>query len=78
MMADVAETGDSLQWLPEGTADADRHGAAAVRWLLPERRPGRRRPLVAEQRHHRDQTAQQYVHVPSQPRPQTHLPRLQV
>ena len=68
--------GDSLQRLLESASKYV--GRPAVRRLLPELGPGRRRTLSTEQRHHRDQTSQQHVHVSRQSRSQTHLPRLQV
>ena len=73
----MRRAGDTLQRLPESTSRCFGRGAA-VRWLLPERRTRRRRPFSAQQRHHRDQTSQQHVHVPRQSRSQTHLSRLQV
>ena len=69
-------TGNPLQRLPESASE--RAGHAAVRRLLSERRSRRRRSLSAEQRHYRDQTSQQHVHVSRKSRSQTHLSRLTV
>ena len=69
-------SGDPLQRVPE--AAAVHEGFAALRRLVSDRRPRRRWELAAPQRHHGDQAPQQHVHVPGQPGPQAHLPRLQV
>ena len=46
--------------------------------MLPDRGAGGRGPVVATQRHHRDQAAQQHVHVQGQPRPEADIPGFQV
>lgn len=68
--------GDSLQRLPKDPPVRD--GGVSLRVLLSDRGSGGCGSLSASQRHHRDQTPQQHVHVPCQPGPQAHLPRQQV
>lgn len=54
-MLTLAVAGDSLFGLSENETATDGSGVA-VRRLLPERRPGRRRTFASSQCHHRDQT----------------------
>ena len=68
--------GDPLQRLPENPSVQS--GYVTLRGLLPERGSGGRGSLPAAQRRHRDQAAQQHVHVPSQPGHEAHLPGFQV
>lgn len=68
--------GDPLQWLPEDPSVQSGH--VSIWRLLSERRAGGCGSLVATQRRHWDQTAQQHVHVQSQPGHETHFPWLSV